>query len=104
MVKVQQDAFASMISATNVTAKDVKVGDRRIGEIAFFGQRTTASAPDPIERRPRWPTSIAEPAGPGVEHVGTPGSLRWGPGRQHVAAYLRGATPRLLSRTIVNGS
>ena len=49
MVKVQQDAFASMISAANTTAKDVNVGDRRNGELAFSGSRTTASTPDRIE-------------------------------------------------------
>ena len=50
MVKVQQDAFASMISAANPTAKDIKVGERRNGELAFSGSRTTASTPDRIER------------------------------------------------------
>ena len=50
MLKVQQDAFASMISAANPTAKDVKDGERRDGELAFSGSRTTASTPDRIER------------------------------------------------------
>jgi hypothetical protein len=50
MVKAQQDAFASMISAANTTAKDVNIGDRRNGELAFSGSRTTASTPDRIER------------------------------------------------------
>ena len=52
MVKAQQDAFASMIGAANATAKDItdiKVGDRRNGELAFSGSRTTASTPDRIE-------------------------------------------------------
>jgi hypothetical protein len=52
MVKVQQDAFASMIGAANTTAKDTKdtkVGDRRDGELAFSGARTTASTPDRIQ-------------------------------------------------------
>ena len=44
MVKVQQDAFAGMIGAANTTAKDVNVGDRRNGELAFSGSRTTASS------------------------------------------------------------
>jgi hypothetical protein len=52
MVKAQQDVFASMIGAANTTAKDItniKVGDRRTGELAFSGSRTTASTPDRIE-------------------------------------------------------
>ena len=49
MVKVQQEAFASMIGAANTTAKDINVGDRRNGELAFSGSRTTASTPDRIE-------------------------------------------------------
>ena len=49
MVKVQQDAFASMIGAANPTAKDIILGDRRNGELAFSGSRTTASTPDRIE-------------------------------------------------------
>jgi hypothetical protein len=51
MVKAQQDVFASMIGAANMTAKDIpdiKVGDRN-GELAFSGSRTTASTPDRIE-------------------------------------------------------
>ena len=52
MVKAQQDVFASMIGAANTTAKDIttQVGDRRNGELAFSGSRTTASTPDRIER------------------------------------------------------
>ena len=50
MVKAQQDAFASMISAANTTAKNINVGDRPDSELAFSGSRTTASAPDRIER------------------------------------------------------
>jgi hypothetical protein len=54
MVKAQQDAFASMIGAANTTAKNISVGDRRNGELAFSGSRTTASrttasTPDRIE-------------------------------------------------------
>ena len=49
MVKAQQDAFASMIGAANTTAKDINLGDRRDGEPAFSGSRTTASTPDRIE-------------------------------------------------------
>lgn len=49
MVKAQQDTFASMIGAANTTAKDTKVGDRRNGELAFSGARSTASTPDRIE-------------------------------------------------------
>ena len=50
MVKAQQDAFASMISAANTTAKNINVGDRQDSELAFSGSRTTASTPDRIER------------------------------------------------------
>ena len=50
MVKAQQDAFASMISAANTTAKNINVGDRPDSELAFSGSRTTASTPDRIER------------------------------------------------------
>jgi hypothetical protein len=49
MVKVQQDAFASMIGGANTHAKDISLGDRRNGELAFTGSRTTASTPDRIE-------------------------------------------------------
>jgi hypothetical protein len=54
MVKVQQDAFASMTGAANATAKNIKDEDRRNGEFAFTGSRstasrTTASTPDRIE-------------------------------------------------------
>jgi len=51
-MKVQHDAFASMIGAANATAKDIKnikVGDHRDDELAFSGARTTASTPDRIE-------------------------------------------------------
>jgi hypothetical protein len=50
MVKAQQDAFASMISAANTTAKNINVGDCPDSELAFSGSRTTASTPDRIER------------------------------------------------------
>ena len=50
MVKVQQDAFASMISGANTHAKDINLGENRDGELAFSGSRTTASTPDRIER------------------------------------------------------
>jgi hypothetical protein len=50
MVKVQQDAFASMTGAANTTAKDITLGENRSGEDAFSGSRTTASTPDRIER------------------------------------------------------
>jgi hypothetical protein len=43
MMKVQRDAFASMIGAANTTAKDVNV------ELVSSGPRTTASTPDRIE-------------------------------------------------------
>jgi hypothetical protein len=51
-MKVQHDAFASMIGAANATAtdmNDIKVGDRRVGELAFTGPRTTASTPNRSE-------------------------------------------------------
>ena len=50
MVKAQQDAFASMISAANTTATNINVGDRPDSELAFSGSRSTASTPDRIER------------------------------------------------------
>jgi hypothetical protein len=50
MVKAQQDAFASMISAANTTATNINVGDRPDSELAFSGSRTTTSTPDRIER------------------------------------------------------
>jgi hypothetical protein len=50
MVKAQQDAFASMISAANTTAKNINVGDCPDSELVFSGSRTTASTPDRIER------------------------------------------------------
>ena len=49
MVKAQQDAFASMISAANTTATNIDVGDRPDSELAFSGAHATASA-DRIER------------------------------------------------------
>jgi len=52
MVKAQQDAFASMISAANTTATNINVGDRPDSELAFSGAHTTASA-DRIERNRR---------------------------------------------------
>ena len=50
MVKVQQDAFASMISGANTHAKNLNLGENRNGERAFPGSLTTASTPDRIER------------------------------------------------------
>ena len=51
MVKVQQDAFASMISGANAHAKDLNLGENRNGERAFSsGSRTTASTPERIDR------------------------------------------------------
>jgi len=50
MVKVQQDAFASMISGTSTHAKDLNLGENRNGERAFSGSLTSASTPDRIER------------------------------------------------------
>ncbi len=49
MLKVQQDAFASMIGGANAYAKDIRLGDHRKGELAYSGSRTTASTPDRIE-------------------------------------------------------
>lgn len=49
MVRVQQDAFASMISGANTHAKDLNLGENRNGELAFSGSRATASTPDRIE-------------------------------------------------------
>jgi len=48
LVKVQQDAFASMIGAANANANDISPGDHRNGELAFTGSRP-ASTPDRIE-------------------------------------------------------
>jgi hypothetical protein len=50
MVKVQQDAFASMVSGANAHTKELNLGENRNGERAFSGSRTTASTPDRIER------------------------------------------------------
>ena len=51
MVKVQQDAFASMISGANAQAKDLNLGENRNSERAFSsGSRTTASTPERIDR------------------------------------------------------
>ena len=49
MVKVQQDAFASMISGAGAQAKDFNLGQNGNAESAFPGTRTTASTPDRIE-------------------------------------------------------
>ncbi len=49
MVKVQQDAFASMIGAANTSAKDITLGGHRKDELVFSGSRTTAATPDRIE-------------------------------------------------------
>jgi hypothetical protein len=51
MVKVQQDAFASMISGANAHAKDLNLGENRNGERAFSGSRTTTSTPERRDRR-----------------------------------------------------
>lgn len=45
MLKVQQDAFASMIGG----AKDIRLSDHRKGELVSSGSRTTASTPERIE-------------------------------------------------------
>ena len=50
MVKVQQDAFASMISGASAHTKDLNLGENRNGERAFSGSRTTASTPERIDR------------------------------------------------------
>jgi len=53
MVKAQQDAFASMIGAANMTVKNIKdaeVGERRDAEPAFSASRTTVSKLDRVER------------------------------------------------------
>jgi len=50
MVKVQQDAFASMISGAGAQAKDFNLGQNGNGESALPGSRTMASTPDRIER------------------------------------------------------
>ena len=51
MVKVQQDAFASMISGANAHAKDLNLGENRNSEHVFSsGSRTTASTPERIDR------------------------------------------------------
>lgn len=50
MVKVQQDAFASMTSAANAHAKDLNLGENRNGEHAFSGSRTSVSTPATIDR------------------------------------------------------
>jgi len=51
VVKVQQDAFASMISGANAHAKDLNLGENRNAERAFSsGSRTTASTPERIDR------------------------------------------------------
>ena len=51
MVKVQQDAFASMISGANAHAKDLNLGENRNSERAFSsGSHTAASTPERIDR------------------------------------------------------
>jgi hypothetical protein len=50
MVKVQQDAFASMVKGANAYDKDLNLGEKRNGERAFSGPRTTASTPERIDR------------------------------------------------------
>ena len=50
MVKVQQDAFASMISGANTHAKGLNLGENGNDERALSGSHTTASTPDRIER------------------------------------------------------
>ena len=50
MVKVQQDAFASMISGAKAHTKDLNLGENRTGERAFSGPSTTASTPERIDR------------------------------------------------------
>ena len=55
MVKVQQETFASMISAANAHAKDLDLGENhngtsRNGEHAVSASNTTASTPERIDR------------------------------------------------------
>jgi len=50
MVKVQQDAFASMVSGAKAHTKELNLGENRNGERAFSGPRTTASTPERIDR------------------------------------------------------
>jgi hypothetical protein len=49
MVKVQQDAFASMVSGANAHAKELNLGENRNGERALSGA-PTASTPERIDR------------------------------------------------------
>ena len=49
MVKVQQDAFASMVSGANAHTKDLNLGENRNGERALSGP-PTASTPERIDR------------------------------------------------------
>ena len=50
MVKVQQDAFASMVKGAGAYTKDLDLGENRNGERAFSGPRSTASTPERINR------------------------------------------------------
>ena len=50
MVKVQQDAFASMVKEPNGHGKDLNLGENGNGERAFSGSRNTASTPERIDR------------------------------------------------------
>jgi hypothetical protein len=50
MVKVQQDAFASMVSGANAHTKDLNLGENRNGERAFSGPPILASTPESIDR------------------------------------------------------
>jgi hypothetical protein len=49
MVKVQQDAFASMVSGANAHTKELNLGENRNGERALSGP-PTASTPERIDR------------------------------------------------------
>jgi hypothetical protein len=49
MVKVQQDAFASMVSGTMAHTKELNLGENRNGERALSGPRTMASTPERID-------------------------------------------------------
>jgi len=49
MVKVQQDAFASMVSGANAHTKELNLGENRNGERALSGA-PTASTPERIDR------------------------------------------------------
>jgi hypothetical protein len=49
MVKVQQDAFASMVSGANAHTKELNLGENRNGERTLSGP-PTASTPERIDR------------------------------------------------------